>query len=730
MMLVRCRGSVGRRWLQYFAAPEVTKEGVAILRLDHKGAKVNTLNEGIQAEVEEIWKGLPQEVKAAVFISGKPDNFIAGADIGMLKRKKEVGDEDSLFDACMAGHAVFDRLRKARPVPLVAAIHGSCLGGGLEWALKCDYRVATTSPKTKLGLPEVKLGLLPGWGGTKALPELVGVTAALPMMLTGSEVRADKAKKLGLVDATCDLPSLESLAVAKALELAEKKPPLPKKRRRRGAVDTLIRWVPPLRWYVFRTAKKQVTKETRGKYPAPYEILECVEYGATRSRQASFEYEARAFARLAKTDASTALIGLFDGMTNAKKYAAPREIKGVCVLGAGLMGSGIAQVTADKGIRVLLKDRDNAGVQRGIKGIEENLEKKVRRKRLSDLDRNLVLSRVHGYHDLSPAFARQAASVDVVIEAVFEELGLKHKILGEIEALVPETCVLATNTSAIPIADVAKGCRDRSRVLGMHYFSPVPQMQLLEIIPHDETSQEAIDAALALGIKQGKTCIAVKDVPGFYVNRALSPMMAELGPLFKDGVDPKTLDKAILDLGMPVGPCALLDEVGADVGLHVQKTMLSDETMGGRMDGADPRMLETIVSKGWLGRKAGKGFFLYKGKKKEPHKPALDFVASLRTSASVPPIPDVQDRFLSRFVNEAATCLQDGVIKSPVDGDLGAVFGIGFLPFAGGPFRMLDTVGAKFYVDKMLRLADKYGDRFQPCQLLKDHANANTKFYP
>jgi enoyl-CoA hydratase/long-chain 3-hydroxyacyl-CoA dehydrogenase len=349
--------------------------------------------------------------------------------------------------------------------------------------------------------------------------------------------------------------------------------------------------------------------------------------------------------------------------------------------------------------------------------------------------RNTIVSSITGYHDSdggnAEAFAKKAQDLDVVIEAVFENLELKHKVFGTVSGLVRDDCVLATNTSAIPIEKVAAGIDRPERVLGMHYFSPVPSMQLLEIIPHAGTNEESMSKAFGVGIKQGKTCIEVADVPGFYVNRALAPMMAEVAPLFEDGVTPKQLDEAILDLGMPVGPITLLDEVGADVGLHVQHTMLADSTMGSRMAGAKPEMLQHLVDQNWKGRKDGKGFFIYKGKKKEPHQEVLDYVEkSIKQRDAELTKEQIQDRYLSRFVNEALICLQEGILKSPADGDLGAVFGTGFLPFTGGPFCMIDAVGAQFYADKLSRLADEHGDHFAPAQLLLDHARAGTKFHP
>uniref|UniRef100_A0A7S3JT27 Enoyl-CoA hydratase n=1 Tax=Aureoumbra lagunensis TaxID=44058 RepID=A0A7S3JT27_9STRA len=490
--------------------------------------------------------------------------------------------------------------------------------------------------------------------------------------------------------------------------------------------------------------KKQVDKNTRGKYAAPYAIIDCIGYGLSCGDNATkaFEHEAQAFVKLAKTDTSTALIGLFDGITATKKnrFASSTQTEkkqhNVCVLGAGLMGAGIAQVSAERGMNVVLKDRDAKGVAKGIKYIGDNLDKKVKKRRLSVYERNLTIARVQGYDEnMLSGYERKVKNTHVVIEAVFENLQLKHDVLSQVEKLVSNNCIIATNTSALPITNVAQGLKKKDRVLGMHYFSPVPQMQLLEIIPHAETCDDALRIAFQVGIDQGKTCILVKDVPGFYVNRALAPQMAEIGPLFADGVDPAKLDAAILDLGMPVGPITLLDEVGADVALHVQNTMIADPTMENRMDGADPTMLQKIVDNGWLGRKSGKGFFLYntkgKSKKKEPNQKALDFVQNeLKQRDLDIPLLDIQDRYLARFVNEAAVCLQEGIIDSPQDADLAAVFGVGFLPFTGGPFRMLDARGTASYVDRMHFLADTYGSRFSPCQLLLDYAKSGSKFYP
>merc|ERR1719311_1240022 len=462
--------------------------------------------------------------------------------------------------------------------------------------------------------------------------------------------------------AVCDPAALEALAVQTAVQLSQGKKKQKKKSWMRWATEDVSFG----RDFVFKKAKEQVDKSTRGKYPAAYEILSCVENGLGKPPSAAFEFEADAFVRLAKTSESSALIGLFDGITAAKKNPYPSTAKpsSVAVLGAGLMGAGIAQVSAEKGLSVALKDVSPEGLAKGVAYVAGNLDKKVKRRRMDAFKRNTIVSSITGYHD----------SDGGNVEAVFENLELKHKVFGTVSGLVRDDCVLATNTSAIPIEKVAAGIDKPERVLGMHYFSPVPSMQLLEIIPHAGTSKESMSKAFGVGIKQGKTCIEVADVPGFYVNRALAPMMAEVAPLFEDGVTPKQLDEAILDLGMPVGPITLLDEVGADVGLHVQHTMLADSTMGSRMAGAKPEMLQHLVDQNWKGRKDGKGFFIYKGKKKEPHQEVLDYVEkSIKQRDAELTKEQIQDRYLSRFVNEALICLQEGILKSPADGDLGAV---------------------------------------------------------
>jgi enoyl-CoA hydratase/long-chain 3-hydroxyacyl-CoA dehydrogenase len=723
------------RKYKYFQNVQVTPSGVAIIRFDNPYKKVNTLSFAVMREAQSMWESDVHgndSVKSIVFTSAKETGFIAGADIFDIS---QVEDKAQLVPVIEEALNFFLKM-KSKGVPMVAAIHGPALGGGLEWALWCDYRICTDSSSTKLGLPEVKLGLLPGFGGTQNLPKLVGIQGGMDMMLTGKDIRPPKAKKMGLVDLVVAPQSLESVAIQSAEGLANgtvKK----SKPKEKSLMNRLIEDTPPGQYLMWDKVKKMVDKNTGGNYPAPYAIIDCVKYGlAHPSGNDKFKHEREEFAKLAATKESEALIGIFDGMNQMKKLsssAAPIDVKKVAVMGAGLMGAGIAQVTAEKGYDVLLKDRDAASLGRGLSYMTENWEKKHKRKRMTTYQLNLNTSRVTPLADDTESWKRHFAGADLVIEAVFENLDLKRKIVQQVEEVTSDHCVFATNTSAIPIADIAAPGPDIKRpenIVGMHYFSPVPSMPLLEIIPHAGTSDEALATAFAVGTKQGKTCVVVKDVPGFYVNRCLGPILVEVSALVKEGVPLETLDKAMKKFGMPVGPITLIDEVGVDVAAKVS-TFLSDADLGVRMGGGDLSLMTNMVEKGWLGRKSNQGFYTYAGKKGKTIGSEVTAYLKEFTGGKVSNLSekDIQDRIASRLVNEAAKCLEDDIIENPVAGDIGLVFGIGFAPFKGGPFRYLDAVGVSSYVDRMNGFADTLGEQFEPCQLLKDYATSGKKFH-
>jgi len=523
--------STPERKYENFTNVEVTDDGIAIVRFDCAGQSVNTISFAVKDEAKKMWAeeiSSNDKIRAVVFASAKPNTFIAGADI---KDIKSCPDKAQLVPIIEDGIDFFKNTLKAKKIPLVCAIDGVALGGGLEWALWCDYRICTDSPKTKMGLPEVKLGLLPGFGGTQNLPKLVGVQAALDMMLTGKDIRPKKAKSMGLVDLVVAPESLEQVAIESARQLADGS--LKPKRKSKSTVNKILEDNQYGRKIIWNQVEKMVNKQTNENYPAPFAIMQCVEHGLQNPGDAGLKNEREQFAKLAATKESAALINIFEGMTAMKKHNygkdAAVDVKNVAVIGAGLMGAGITQVSAEKGkYNVMLKDQHNEGVGRGMSMITESWKGKLKKKRMTQYEANINTSRVTPLTDDDPIWEKHFGQADLVIEAVFEDLDLKKRIVKDMERVTPEHCIFATNTSAIPITKIAEGAGRPQNIIGMHYFSPVPMMPLLEIIPHKGTSDTAIATAFEVGTKQGKTCIVTKDVPGFYVNRCLGPFLVEV----------------------------------------------------------------------------------------------------------------------------------------------------------------------------------------------------------
>ncbi len=710
-------------------------DGVAVVVFDVPGESVNTLRPAFAGELDVVLDRIENdsEIVAVVLASAKQDSFIAGADISMLSSVRSAEGAALLSHQ---GQRSAGRLEKLR-VPTVAAIHGACLGGGLELALGCSGRVATEHDKTALGLPEVQLGILPGMGGTQRLPRLVGLTTALDLLMTGRKLDARRAHKVGLVDEVVPEPILMKIAVARALQLAEQKG---RKERVWGALRDLLdpeelremamTENPLVRKVVFDQARKKLLSKSRGNYPAPEKILDVVKLGLERGMTAGLEAEAEAFGSLVVSKEARALRHIYFSQQSLKKEgggAPERSAESVGILGAGLMGAGVALVSIlQAGASVRLKDVREDNLQKGLATIDGILEGRVKKRRLSARDKAALMARVTCTTE-DALFGRP----DVVIEAVFEDLELKRKVLAAVENSVSEHTIFASNTSSLPISDIAAGAQHPERVIGMHYFSPVDKMPLLEIITTDKTADWVTETCVDLGRRQGKTVIVVGDGPGFYTTRILGPYLNEAAYGLSEGMSVEAIDGELLQAGFPVGPLALLDEIGIDVGSKVVKTLV--DAFGQRL--APPPSLARLLAEGRLGRKNKKGFYDYK--EKRSGKRPVDESVYRDLGLSVPKEKktrsggmgepgSIAERCLLLMVNEAVHCLGEGVLRSPRDGDIGAIFGLGFPPFLGGPFHFIDELGATEVLGRLKRLEREYGGRFAPAPLLE----RGEKFYP
>lgn len=694
--------------------------GIAWLKIAVPNETMNTLQAALSEQMTALLNELQAkpDVKGMVIYSGKPDNFIAGADIRLLSHCETAAQAQALAEQ---GQSLFSQL-EALPFHVVAAIHGACLGGGLELALACHSRICTEADITRLGLPEVQLGVLPGSGGTQRLPRLIGVANALDMILTGKGLRAHKAKKLGVVDRV--VPESILLTAAEALALS------PKPQRSLSLQQWALGGNPLGRTVVFDQAAKKAHEKARGNYPAVGAILDVVKYGLEHGMKKGLSQEAKVFGDLVMTPESVALRQLFFAITAKKKETGakdgtPQPVNRVAVLGGGLMGGGISHVIASKAdLPVRIKDIDHDGVLHALSYHYKQLQKQQKRKILTAPQVQKKRHHLTGGTDFIGL--KQA---DVVIEAVFEELALKQQMIKDVEMHAKPTTIFATNTSSLPIHQIAEQAARPETIIGLHYFSPVEKMPLVEVIPHlgtetgAATSDDTIATVVALAKKQGKTPIVVADKAGFYVNRILAPYMNEAAHVLLAGEPIEHIDTALVNFGFPVGPITLLDEVGVDVGAKISPILL--HALGERFK--TPDMFALLLRDNRQGRKSGKGFYRYDTKDKivdtsvyvllgiEPKQQQAEAEIAVRCSLMM--------------LNEAARCLDEGVIKNAQDGDIGAIFGIGFPPFLGGPFRYMDHIGIARIVDMLYTYADKYGDRFTPCDYLIAMANNGDRFY-
>ncbi len=697
--------------------------GVAVIWMDEPNEKFNKLTIDMAPQFTSIFNELEADsnIQGIVITSRKKDSFLAGADVNQFLTLKTAKEAEELS---LKANEMYDFLAKCKK-PTVAAIHGICLGGGTEMALACTARIASDSPKTYLALPEVKLGLLPGAGGSQRLPRLVGIQNALEMMLTGKNIYAKKAYKMGLVDAIVHPSGLLEAAKQLALEISKK--PIVRVKKM-PLMARMIEGCGLGRGLIYNGARKMVAKQSGENYPAPYKIIECVKIGMEKGLAKGKQAESEKFGELSVLPVTRQLINLFFNMTAHKKNPFPdlaKKTQKLGILGGGFMGCGIAQVSAPKEIDVLVKDIKVETLEQCQKTIYEDFNNQVKKYVMTAHDKDKALSRVFpqlDYHGFD--------KTDLVIEAVFENLNLKQKVLAETEKVIREDCVFASNTSCIPITEIAQNAAHPERVLGMHYFSPVPAMPLLEIIVTKKTADWALATAYELGMRQGKTIIVVNDGPGFYTTRILVLYMGEALTMLEQGADIVEIDKAMKKFGFPVGPIVLLDEVGIDVGAHIYKFM---ENFFASRGFSSNEPIQKLFAEGYYGRKNKKGFYIYPNEKKgKKHKKEINseiyrfFGGSKRKSTK---IDEIQTRLGLVMANEAAYCLQEGILRTADDGDIGAIMGLGYPPFLGGPFRYMDHLGIAKVVDTLKELEQKYGKKFTPAQILVDMAQKGERFY-
>ncbi len=717
---------------------EKNPNGVCTIWMDQKNEKINKIGPDLIGLFEEVFAELDTDDSIKAFVlSSKKKDFIAGADIEAFQKVEKPGDWKPI---AQKGHQILNKIEASKK-PIVAAIQGNCLGAGLEIAMACQARICSDDKSTKMALPEVKLGLLPGGGGTQRLPRLVGLQAALDMMLTGKNVFPYPAYKMGLVDKVVHVSALQNAAQKMALELVGK--PIKRERNEfnlntvkagfpaiQKVLTNMVLEAPLVNKIVFDQAKKMVDKQAHGNYPAPYKIMECVEIGWNQGMQKGLEAEIEKFEELILSPVSRQLINIFFAMTEKKKnpYGEDKvkHVHRLGMIGAGFMGSGIAEVSIDGDMHVLLKDVNQDMINSAYKTIYGDYNKKVSKKAMTKIELEEKMAMLQGslnYEDLD--------NQEIIIEAVFEDLNLKKRIIADVEANAKENTIFASNTSALPISEIAANAKHPELVIGMHYFSPVPKMPLLEIIKTDKTADWVIATCYDVGVRQGKTNIVVHDGPGFYTTRILAPLMNEAQLLLDEGGDILQIDKEMNLFGYPVGPITLADEVGIDVGAHIMSGELMQDLLKTRPDFKISKTLLEISKAGYKGRKNKKGFYQYDEKGKKMYGKVDADIYSFYGGPARKKFDanEIQMRCGMAMVNEAALCLQEGIIENPLDGDIGAVFGLGFPPFRGGPFRYMDSLGAQKTVDILRDLAAKYGARFEPAQIIVDYANAGKKFY-
>ncbi len=653
-------------------------------------------------------------VKGLVFFSHKPGVFLAGVDVSVINSLKT---ESEALRALDEAHSIFNALDDLK-MPTVALVDGICLGGGLELSLACKKIFVSDNPKTALGLPEVMLGVLPGFGGTYRLPKKVGLTTAMDMILTGRQIRGKNALKMGLADAMLPTERMQELARTYLLDKRTGKKKSMKEEVQSAAIDNFL-----TRKIIFQKAREKVLETSKGFYPAPLKILEVLESGAGKSRADYLALEAQAFAELSQSVQSKNLQHIFF-LTDASKKLDNKDqlpsVKRGAVLGAGVMGGGIAWLFAENNQAPLMKDLTPEALELGLKQASQNFSAKVKKRRMTEDEFQRKM------RSIEPTLNFEGfKSVDLVVEAVVENMEIKKKVFAEIEGYVKPDCLLTSNTSSLSVEEISKALQKPERFAGLHFFNPVNKMPLVEIITHERASKETIDSLVKWTLDAKKTPIVVKDGPGFLVNRILAPYLNEAAYLLEEGVTVEALDEAALNFGIPMGPCRLMDEIGLDVCVKVGKIM--HEGLGER---ANPSSLSTkLYDAKLLGKKNGKGFYLYDEKGKVTGKNPE--ISKLLPSKKVKKDEmEIQMRLFLPMVNEAAYIFADRIVDKAATVDIGMIYGTGFPPFRGGLCKWADQEGLDQIAERLNNFAKEVSvERYQMAPYLSMMINDKKKFY-
>ncbi|MPR34605.1 3-hydroxyacyl-CoA dehydrogenase NAD-binding domain-containing protein [Salmonirosea aquatica] len=700
------------------------EQNIGVITWNMTSSPMNVLND---ASIPAFETALQQafddpKVKGIIVTSAKPE-FIAGADLKMILRNQE-RDPKEMLEVSMQLNRLFRRM-ETNGKPLVAAINGTVLGGGYEVCLACHHRIALDNPKTKIGLPEVKLGLLPGGGGTQRLPRMIGIQTALPLMLEGKDVSPRQALELGMVDEVIGTPQ-EMMQAARDWILANPSPikPWDQINKKTGRIEARDNFkVPggnvqgPAGVQAFAIGTAMVMEKTRGNYPAPLAILSCVYEGLQVNLDRAIAIEARYFVKVARSkEAGNLIRTMFLGLGSANKGASrpqaveKTEVKKLGILGAGLMGAGIAYVSAMAGIEVILKDISTEAAEKGKEYSRKLLDKAITRGTLNEAKAEAILSLIK-----PTAQAADLQGCELIIEAVFENREVKAQVIGEAEPMLAEGGVFGSNTSTLPITGLAALAGKPENFIGIHFFSPVDKMMLVELIVGEKTSDYALAVAIDYVRKIRKTPIVVNDSRGFYTSRCFITYSSEGMELLKDGVDPVLIENAAKLAGMPVGPLAVTDEVALDLVYKIAAQSIAD----GALTEADTsyQVSKKFVEMGRMGKKAKAGFYDYpEGATKYPW-PGLTELFPLADPQ--PDVEEVKKRLLYRQTLEAVRCFEEGVIRTRLDADLGSILAWGFPAYTGGTLSFVDYVGAQEFVRECDRMADAYGERFRPTEALR-----------